>query len=420
MVSIMGKLSHIASLIYNQPLIITEEKLYEILEAIGTRINIDNDIGIVSNYRLNKANQNNISDLDSGIAVIPISGTLTHEPMPGVNSMSGLTSYQSIRQAFDKALQDQSKHTILLNINSNGGQVNGCFDLVDHIYNSRGQKPIIAISNESAYSAAYALGSAADKFYVTRTAGVGSIGVIALHADMSEKLKNEGIKYTAIKAGKYKDDGSPYKPLTDQAKSSIQSRVDDTYHLFVNTVARNRNLEPEQIYSTEAQVYEGQKAVELGLADKVTTYDNVINTYGGINKIMANTDLELKIDTTEAEDKINKLSEEVKKLNVEIAEMTAMLPNAMEESIQLGKDAERNRVMSILEKCIAGHKIELIEDLVKNDNTPEQAAALIMQSKALESEHEQVSSAIKSDTNAQDSNLLVKNAEARAQAYTGR
>lgn len=412
----MGKLPHIASLIYNQPLIITEEKLYEILEAIGTRIGLENNNINILGYTNDIQNPYS----DSGLAIIPINGTLTHAPMLGVNALSGLMSYQEIKANFDQALNNPSIHTILLNINSNGGQVNGCFDLVDHIYNSRDVKDIIAISNESAYSAAYAIGSAAKKFYVTRTAGVGSIGVIALHADMSEKLKNEGIKYTAIKAGKYKDDSSPYKPLSEPARSGIQEKVYDTYHLFVNTVARNLNIDPEILYSTEARTYTGQKAVELGLADKVTTYDNVINTYGGINKIMANTDLELKIDTTEAENKIKKLNEDVQRLENEILEMTNMLPGAIEEATKLGKGTEKARIMSILEKCIAGKKLDLIEDLVKNDNTPEQAAALIMQSKALESEHEQISSAIKSDTNAQDANILIKNAEARAQAHIGR
>ena len=75
--------------------------------------------------------------------------------------------------------------------------------------------------------------------------------------------------------------------------------------------------------------------------------------------------------------------------------------------------------MSIMEKCIAGQKIELMEDLIKNNNTPEQAAALIMQAKALESEHEQVSSAI-AGTTATGPNPLIANAEKRAQDYIRR
>ncbi|MFW9899920.1 MAG: S49 family peptidase [Candidatus Thorarchaeota archaeon] len=405
----MGKLPHIASLIYNQPLIITEEKLYEILEAIGPRIGLENNnISILEN-------SNNIQNpySESGLAIIPINGTLTHAPMTGVNSQSGLMSYQSIQANFDQALNNPSIHTILLNINSNGGQVNGCFDLVDHIYASRGTKPIIAISNESAYSAAYAIASAADKIYVTRTAGVGSIGVIALHADISKKLENDGIKYTAIKAGKYKDDGSPYKPLSDQAKSSIQSRVNDTYNLFVQTVARNRGLAPESIYNTEAQVYEGQKAVELGLADKVTTFDNVINTYGGNNM-----DLQAELDKTKTD--LIKLQTEFDIYKKDTKEMEDAIPAMIAEATKNGQIVEVDRILSILDKCIISQKIDLAFDLIKNGNTPDQAAALIMQAKTLESKIESISSNPNNDSTSINDNILIKDAEKRAQEHIGR
>lgn len=406
----MGKLPHIASMIYNQPLLITEEKLYEILEAIGPRIELEIQS---TSMTTPSTDLSSWSSENANIAVIPVEGTLIHRPMSGVNAQSGLMSYQEIRAKFDQALNDPQVNTILLNINSNGGQVNGCFDLVDHIYNSRGTKPIIAISNESAYSAAYAIGSAADKFYGTRTSGEGSIGVIALHADISKRLENEGIKYTAIKAGARKDDLSPYKPLTNKAKSDLQERIDDTYHLFVNTVARNRNLDPESIYSTEARTYTGQKAIDIGLADKVTTYDNVINTYGG-NNMNAN-ELQAQLDFARSE--LVKVQTKNDILSEELRSIESSIPDMIKDATEIGKSEETKRVMAILEKCIAGHKIELIEDLIKNSNTPEQAAALIMQSKAVESEAEQVSSAIKGDTNKQEANLLVKNAEARAQAY---
>lgn len=411
-VASVGKLPHIASMIYNQPLLITEEKLFEILEAIGSRINIVNE-WVGTRTDLSSAAYNDFVG-DTSIAIIPIEGTLTHRPMSGVSSMSGLMSYQEIKAKFDTALNDPQVATILLNINSNGGQVNGCFDLVDHIYNSRGQKPIIAISNESAYSAAYAIGSAADKLYVTRTAGVGSIGVIALHADISKKLENEGIKYTAIKAGKRKDDLSPYKPLTDKAKSTIQEHVDDIYHLFVNTIARNRNLESEKIYSTEAQTYNGQKAVEIGLADKVTTYDSIINTYGGNN----NMDLQAELDKVKAE--LIKLQTQHDMLEADLKETEASLPNMIKEAEKIGHETELSRIMIILEKCSVANKLDLAIDLIKNDNTPEQAAALIMQSKALESEREQISSAPGNDSGSINNNVLLKNAQNRADAYTSR
>lgn len=128
-------------------------------------------------------------------------------------------------------------------------------------------------------------------------------------------------------------------------------------------------------------------------------------------------ELQAQLDQTKSD--LIKLQTKYDILKEDMAEIESSLPDMIKESTQAGLDTERTRVMSILEKCIAGKKTELIEDLVKNANTPEQAAALIMQSKALESEHEQVSSAT-SGVGQTGPNLLLKNADERAQAYTQR
>ncbi|WP_050871030.1 S49 family peptidase, partial [Yersinia enterocolitica] len=162
---------------------------------------------------------------------------------------------------------------ICLDIDSPGGEVAGCFDLVDEIYAARGEKPIWAILSESAYSAAYALASAADRIIVPRTGGVGSIGVIVMHVDWSQRIKSDGVQVTIITFGSRKAESNPYEALSKEAQKAIQSDVDEMGRLFVSTVSRNRGIAERTIRDTEAACYLAADGVQLGLADQVASPD---------------------------------------------------------------------------------------------------------------------------------------------------
>jgi signal peptide peptidase SppA len=167
-----------------------------------------------------------------------------------------------------------------LDIDSPGGEVSGLFDLVDFIYESREVKPIYAIANDHAFSAAYAIASAASKIFVNRTSGVGSIGVIATHVDQSSYDKKEGIKYTTIFAGDKKNDLSPHEPLSDEATADLQKEVNRLYEMFVATVARNRGVSTAQIRATQAALYYGANSVSLGLADETADFRKCLQITG--------------------------------------------------------------------------------------------------------------------------------------------
>jgi ClpP class serine protease len=141
-----------------------------------------------------------------------------------IDYILGGTSYDSIREEFQAALADPSVGAIVFDIDSPGGEVSGCFDLVDEIFNARGIKPISAIVNEMAYSAAYAIASAADKVILPRTGGVGSVGVICVHMDQSQYDANVGVKFTPIFAGSHKGDFTPHAPLSTSALTICLSR----------------------------------------------------------------------------------------------------------------------------------------------------------------------------------------------------
>lgn len=198
------------------------------------------------------------------IAVIPIRGSLLHGSMARDPYATG---YDYIRVAAQQAAADDDIAGIAYLHDSNGGEVAGNFDLVDDL--ARIDKPSVAIVDENAYSASYSLASAADKIIVGRTGGVGSIGVLTAHVDLSAALEKMGVDITFVHAGKHKVDGNPTQPLGESTKNRMQERIDALYTDFVNTVARNRGISPVAVKGTEALTFSGQDAVEIGLADAV-------------------------------------------------------------------------------------------------------------------------------------------------------
>jgi ClpP class serine protease len=216
-------------------------------------------------------------DLVRGVAVIPVSGTLVHKASY-LDALCGMRGYDAIRRDFLTALDDPEVRAICFAVDSPGGEVSGCFDLVDLIYSSRGKKRMWAILDDAAYSAAYAIASAADYITVPRTGGTGSVGVICMHADFSRQLKGEGIGVTLITYGDHKADGNPYNPLDKAVLQRIQADVDKMGELFVETVARNRNKAPEAIRATQASTYMGAAGVDVGFADAEMAPDEAFRT----------------------------------------------------------------------------------------------------------------------------------------------
>lgn len=198
------------------------------------------------------------------VAVIPIRGALLHGSM---NRYSFSTGYDYIRSAAMQAEADDEIAGIAYLHNSNGGEVAGNFDLVDDL--KALSKPSVAIIDENSYSASYSLATAADKIVVATTGGVGSIGVLTAHIDLSQAMKNFGVVFTYIHAGKHKVDGNPFQPLGENAKNRMQGRIDGLYNQFVSTVARNRGIDAQAVRDTEALTYSAEEAVANGLADAV-------------------------------------------------------------------------------------------------------------------------------------------------------
>ncbi|MFN7835688.1 MAG: S49 family peptidase [Burkholderiaceae bacterium] len=265
----MTLLPHIAGRVFDAPLLIARAKLDTILGVLVPRLRGESlPFGakpVTRDY-----------EVENGIAVIPVVGTLVRRTI-GLEAQSGLMSYGLIAERLDAALQDNAVKAILLDIDSPGGEAGGVFDLADKIFAARKVKPIWAVANDEAFSAAYAIAAAADRIYLSRTGGVGSIGVIAVHLDQSVAEADAGLKYTAIYAGEHKNDLSPHEPLSDPARAQLQTEVDRVYALFTETVARMRGLDLAAIKETEAALYFGEQSVAAGLADRIGTMGDALS-----------------------------------------------------------------------------------------------------------------------------------------------
>lgn len=210
---------------------------------------------------------------DRGVAIIDVTGTLVHRSAAGARPMSALSSYADIERDLQLALADQSVRAILFDFDSGGGEVEGVESLAALIFESRDVKPIWASADEVAFSAAYVLASGASRITVPKTGAVGSIGVMAVHLDISERDRMEGFNFTTIFAGARKNDLNPHEPLSDEARERLQADVDGIYDLFIEVVARHRAaMSAAQVRATEAATFAADEAIEIGLVDAVMPF----------------------------------------------------------------------------------------------------------------------------------------------------
>lgn len=273
---ISAKWPRIAERLYGRPLCIAKTKLDVIVSALHRHASLEAP-DLKAQILRAQRDEHDFVEFPGGVAVVPVMGTLVQRS-GFLDALSGITSYQTIRRTFMEAVEADDVQHVVFEIDSPGGESAGLFDLVDDIFEVRGEKPITAIINEQGYSAAYAIASAADRIIVTRTAGAGSIGVTARHVDISQAEKDAGIKVTEIFTGDKKSDLSPHKPLSDRALADLQAAVDEAYGIFTDTVARNRGLTTQAVRDTQAGFFIGQSAVKAGLANEVAAFDDAVSS----------------------------------------------------------------------------------------------------------------------------------------------
>ncbi len=281
----MTAFPQLATRLFNTPLAILPGKAEIVMAALSDRLGITS-VGRVNGqfvafddgndkvlYSSRGASDRDTGyDLVAGVAIIAVQGSLVQRI--GTNRLySGMTVYNCIRENLLTALSDDKVDAICFDVDSPGGEVAGCFDLVDTIYASRGRKPIWAILGENAYSAAYAIASAADRITVPRTGGTGSVGVIYMHVSFEDALKQAGIEVTLITKGDLKGEGTDTKKLSPDTFKRMKADVLSVGNIFDATVARNRGMSQSDVFDTQAGTFLGSQGVKVGFADAVMAPD---------------------------------------------------------------------------------------------------------------------------------------------------
>ncbi len=229
----------------------------------------------------------NAASIRDGVAVIKVSGPLFRYANL-MTRICGATSYELLAQDFNKAVQSPQIKGILLDIDSPGGEVNGCSELSDMIYQARGTKPIIAYASGTCCSGAYWIASACDKILAADTAILGSIGVVSIFEKDDE---DKTIEIVSSQSPNKRPDIN-----TEEGKAKIQARVDELAEVFIAKVARNRGISEDDVVNNfgAGDVSVGQYAVRNGLADGLSSFEDIISSLNQ-EKIIMN-------DITNAED----------------------------------------------------------------------------------------------------------------------
>lgn len=284
-----------------------------------------------------------------GVLQIPVKGVLLNDFAYALGTWA--TGYDYIWRAFKRGMEDENVKGIALICNTPGGMVAGNFDLVDKMYALRGTKPVAGFAAESAYSAGYSIISVADpgQIHVTRTGGVGSIGVVTTHVDMSKLMDDIGYGITFIFAGAHKVDGNPYEPLPDAVKADIQERIDALYSIFVALVARNRGLSEDAVRATEARCFMAPQALSNGLADTIGSLDDSLADFSA-SLIPQQGELPMA-ESTQAETP-NPVDTDAIRAEAETQGHAAGLV----EGTAQGATAERDRIAAILNSDVASKR----------------------------------------------------------------
>lgn len=402
----MNLLAHIADRVIGRPLLLHPAKAELIASVLATRIGVDpiidpkawsalaNDFTMPMNERpaMNRMVGEPVTSgravlyrrID-GVAVVPVVGTLVNRGIAIGEDSSGFTSYESIAVQLQVALADPLVGSILLDIDSPGGEATGMFGLTQSIRNARAKKPITAVVDDMATSAAYGIAASATEIVISPTSITGSIGVVLMHMDTSAEMAMKGRKPTLLYAGAHKVDGHPFGPLSDAVRADLQREVDTFYARFTESVSGGRpGLTGDMIRATEARIFIGSEAIDRGLADRMDTFEATLARMSSANRIKQNGGF---LMTNQSTDMIARADHDTAITAARTAAHAEGLAQGRTEGRTEGEAAGRtsavDRVRTILTCAEAkGREPQALVFALDSDMTPEVAAKVLSASPA--------------------------------------
>lgn len=290
----MSKFARVSSRLFNAPLMLRPEKAEMLCAALVDRLGISKldriDGTNLAAAQLRQSAGDWIEEetpsparrhytVERGVARISIDGTLVHK-LGGVSPWSGMVGYDCLDRIVTDAFENKEVRAILLDIDSPGGEVSGCFAFARKLATMTqraGGKPIVAFANDMACSAAYAIACVCDAVMTTPTGQVASIGVWTMQVDMTKGLSKNGIEVTVIRAGSRKARGGPHEAADQATFDKLQGWVDETWGIFADLVSDFRPISKQAVLALEGDWFTGNAALSLGLVDAVDSPEAIFN-----------------------------------------------------------------------------------------------------------------------------------------------
>lgn len=292
---------HIASRLFNTPLMLRPEKAEMLVAALADRLGIARlermDASAMTATELNdkaaagrsaRGSSDRYYEVAEGIALIPVEGTLVHK-LGTVDAYSGMVGYDGVMAKVRQARADPEVRALLVNYHTPGGEVFGCFDAADEIaagnYRNSGGKPVWSLVNDEACSAGYALACAGDKVFGTQTSITGSIGAYMLYVDQTDALSKEGLNVTFFREYDLKARGSGLEKMDEETAAHFQTSVAHTVDLFARLVARNRRtVTLAAIKEMRSRWFDPPQALANGLIDGILSE---VETFAKLQRSLA-------------------------------------------------------------------------------------------------------------------------------------
>lgn len=209
------------------------------------------------------------------LILLLIFGTsLQHQKVPNLMKVyleGPILSSEEVLQKLKEA-EDENIRGVLFIVNSPGGLVSPSIEIAQTIKRLKEKKPVVAYAAGTMASGSYYASIWANKIIANPGSAIGSIGVIFEGANIEELAKKLGISSQVVKAGRFKEAGTPFRKWEEYEKAELQRIVNETYQMFVNDVAAARGLDPKNHETfADAHVFTAQSAKKVGLIDELGT-----------------------------------------------------------------------------------------------------------------------------------------------------
>jgi len=209
------------------------------------------------------------------VAVISLNGVIQIGSGASFFSSSSITP-DDVRKQLERAQNDFNIKAIVIQVNSPGGDVSACQEIVYEM--QKVKKPVVISMRSVAASGGYYISAKANKIIALPSTLTGSIGVISEVPNLKGLFDKIGVNMEIVKSGKYKDMYSGMRELTPEETAIVQKTTDELYNEFIDIVAEGRHMDVEKVKElATGQAYTGLQAKELGLVDELGGLETAVD-----------------------------------------------------------------------------------------------------------------------------------------------